>query len=195
MKKGVLIGIIVVVIIAVVAAVFVIRGLGEGPKDNGGSSSEITVSESIKGKQNVFETIKLIETENTVEEINEIIGFEGECTDEENKTYKWEISQDTSVKVQYSKNNDATIEISFPSKKIANENVDFSKFEEIKSAMNTSSSITYDEIVQKLGGVEGTLKYKAKGTVRYEWDRPDGGYLTCTFNSSSMKCTFASGRF
>ena len=195
MKKGVAIGTILIVIIGVVIAVFYFKGLGEEQNKEVEKSSEITVSENIKGKQNVFETIKLIETENTVEEINEIIGFEGECTDEENKIYEWEVSEDTSVKVQYSKSNDATIEISFPSKKIANENVDFSKFEEIKSAMNTSSSITYDEIVQKLGGVEGTLKYKAKGTVRYEWDRPDGGYLTCTFNSVSMKCTFASGRF
>lgn len=197
MKKGIIVGIVVGIISVVVVAFFAVRGFINRNND-AGEENNTGISENIKGQQNVFETIKLIEPENSVEEINEIIGFEGECIDEENKVYKWDISDDTSVRVQYSKysdSNDATIEISFPSNSIANDQVDFSKFDEIKAAMNTKDSMVYDEIVEKLGGVEGTLKYKAKGTLRYEWDRPDGGYLTCTFNSSSMKCTFASGRF
>lgn len=184
MKKGTIIGVVVGIIVAIILAIVLVIGFG----GNGDNQQEEST------KKDVFEIIKLIEPESTVEEINEIIGFEGKCTDEEGKVYKWEVSGETSVRVQYSDNNEATIEISFPGKLIANDKVDFSKFNEIKAAMNTKDSITYDEIVEKLGGVQGTLKYKTTGTLRYEWDRPDGGYLTCTFNSSTMKCTFASGR-
>lgn len=192
MKKIVIVRVILGIIVAIVLAILVVTQFGE----NGGNTGSENTSESEKviAKQDVFETIKLVEPENTVEEINEIIGFEGQCTDEENKVYKWDITEDTSVKVQYLDEDSATIEISFPSKSIADEKIDFSKFNEVKDAMNTKSSITYDEIVEKFGGVQGTLKYKSKETVKYEWDRPDGSYLTCTFNASTMKCTFANGK-
>ena len=36
---------------------------------------------------------------NISEEINEIIGFEGKCTNEENKVYVWELTEDTNVEV------------------------------------------------------------------------------------------------
>lgn len=191
-KKETIIGVVVAILVAIAVAAYLMGG------NNSNEGTDSKVSKNTKGNHDVFECIDLISTENTVEEINDIIGFEGECTDEENKVYVWELSDDTSVRVQYSKYSsspEASIEINFPSKAIANDKVDFSKFDEIKKAMNTRDSITYDEFVEKVGGVQGTLKYKSKGTLRYEWDRPDGGYLTGTFNESNKKCTFASGRF
>lgn len=192
MKKIIIVRVILGILVAIILAILVATQFGGNGENN--QTDNTSISEKVNAKQDVFETIKLIEPENSIEEINEIIGFEGQCTNKENKVYKWELTQDTSVKVQYSDEDSATIEISFPSKSIANEEVDFSKFNEVKDAMSTKSSITYDEIVEKFGGVQGTLKYKSKENVKYEWDRPDGSYLTCTFNSSTMKCTFANGK-
>ena len=194
MKKRTILGIIVVIVVTIVA-IFLLRGRVGDNEINENNDDITDVSLNLKGNQDIFETINLLQPENTIEEVDEIIGFEGECTNEENKEYKWQISDNTSAKVQYTEDNDAIIEISFPGKSIANENVDFSKFDEIKEAMQTSDSMTYEQIVEKLGGVQGTLKYKSKDTVKYEWDRPDGGYLICTFKLSNMKCTYASGKF
>lgn len=148
-----------------------------------------------KGNHDVFECIKLINPKNSVEEINEIIGFEGKCTNEENKVYVWELTEDTNVEVQYSKSNEGKIEISFPSKLIANDKVDFSRFSEIKKALNTKESLTYDQFVELVGGVEGTLKSKNSSSLKYEWDNTEGGYLFATFSVQTGKCTFTTGRF
>ncbi len=192
MKKLIIVRVILGIIVAIILAILIATQFNENERND--KTEDTSVIEKNKAKQDVFETIKLLEPENTLEEINEIIGFEGQCTDEENKVYKWDVTEDTSVKVGYTDEGLATIEISFPSKLIANDKVDFSNFDEVKEAMNTKNSITYDEIVEKFGGVQGTLKYKEKGTLKYEWNRPEGRYLTCTFNSSTMKCTFLSGK-
>lgn len=123
MKKKSIIGIVVAAIIVtiIVAIVVTIFVTGKSKEDTTTESSSSEVSKNTKGNHDVFECIKLIDPKNSVEEINEIIGFEGKCTNEENKVYVWELTEDTNVEVQYSKSNEGKIEISFPSKLIAND--------------------------------------------------------------------------
>lgn len=197
MKKKSIIGIVVAAIIVtiIVAIVVTIFVTGKSKEDTTTESSSSEVSKNTKGNHDVFECIKLINPKNSVEEINEIIGFEGKCTNEENKVYVWELTEDTNVEVQYSKSNEGKIEISFPSKLIANDKVDFSRFSEIKKALNTKESLTYDQFVELVGGVEGTLKSKNSSSLKYEWDNTEGGYLFATFSVRTGKCTFTTGRF
>ena len=49
----------------------------------------------------LFDCINKIEPENTVDEINDIVGFKGENTDKKYKIYNWKISDTESIQVAY----------------------------------------------------------------------------------------------
>ena len=136
--------------------------------DNVNENDQNNVTEATKGNCSAFECIKMIEPENTVEEINEIIGFEGELTDAEYNKYDRE--------------------------ELANSAVDFSNYDEIDKLLDDGTSLTYEEFVSKVGQVEGTLVEKGTITTKYTWVNSEGGYLTASFSNSSGKCTFVTGR-
>ena len=60
---------------------------GNADDASGGSTSTNT-----KGNCTAVECINKINPENTVEQINNIIGFEGELIDEKHNIYYWELS-------------------------------------------------------------------------------------------------------
>lgn len=60
---------------------------------------------------------------------------------------------------------------------------------------STLQELTYDQFVELVGGVEGTLKSKNSSSLKYEWDNTEGGYLFATFSVQTGKCTFTTGRF
>lgn len=156
--------------------------------------SNISKSKS-KGKCDVFECIKKIKTNNTLEEVNEIIGFDGEYIGKEAKVYYWQLTDDTGVQVQFFDSGNCRIDIDYKNQTIANKKNDFSKFDEIKKKLNKGESLKYDEFVKIIGGVEGTLDSKYEGTLSYYWVNKDGGYLTAQFDSETLECKVASGMF
>lgn len=181
MKKKVL-GLIVGVLV-----VGTLTGCGKGNEstlDNG------TKLES-KGKCVATECIKQIKIENTVEEINDIIGFDGELTDEKYNKYYWELSEDTGIEVTYYSSNKGTIEVDIDRDLLANKNVSFSRYDELQPKIK--EGITYDEFKTYVGNVDGTLIEKSSISNKYVWVAKDGSYLNGTFSNSSGKCTFASG--
>ncbi len=74
------------------------------------------------------------------------------------------------------------------------EKADFSRYDEIKKALNSKESLTYDDFVEMVGGVQGFLEKKTKSSRQYEWVNEDGGYLSGYFNLDK-KCTMLTGRF
>ena len=62
-----------------------------------------------KGKCNAFECIKKLSVTNTLEEINDTIGFNGEQTNESDysTTYSWKLSDDSSIDASISKSDNA----------------------------------------------------------------------------------------
>lgn len=147
------------------------------------------------GKCNVFECMNLISIDNTLEEINNIVGLEGKLTDEQHKIYTYELSDETSLKVDFDDNDKiTTIEIDYPNKLIT-KRANFSKWDEINKKLKTTDSLTYDEFVRLVGNVEGTLEKKGTTSLHYKWLDANGGYLFAYFNSETKKCTLASGRF
>ena len=68
-----------------------------------GCGKETDYSERLetKGKCVATECIKQIDVTDTVEEINEIIGFEGELIDEEYNSYLWDLSEISELEATY----------------------------------------------------------------------------------------------
>lgn len=161
-----------------------------------GCGKETDYSERLetKGKCVATECIKQIDITNTVEEINEIIGFEGELIDEEYNSYLWDLSENSELEATYYSSDEAYITIYVDEEVFKNDKVDFSKYEEIEELLDNGESLTYDEFVKKVGD-EGILVEKTPYSTEYLWVNSDGGYLNATFQNSSGKCSFVSGWF
>lgn len=155
---------------------------------NGGS---IETSSQTKGNCTAIECIKKINPENTVEQINNIIGFEGELIDEKYEKYYWELSENTGVEVTYYGNPNGTITIDYDKDSLVNKSVDFSRYNELKSKIN--DGITYDNFISYIGNVEGTIIEKSINSVRYIWVSSNGDYLKGTFSKSTGYCTVIIG--
>lgn len=174
--------------------IVIVTGCGnEVTKENNDNVTN-NVVEKENGKCKAIECINLINPENTVEEINEIIGFKGELTDEKYNKYYWELSNDTGIEVTYYSSSKGTIKVDFDRNTVANKKVDFSKYDEIKTLLNSGNSLTYNDFVNKVGNVEGTLIEKSAYTKKYVWVNSDGGYLNASFSETSGKCTIVTGR-
>lgn len=166
---------------------------GCGSKENNSNKEVLTKS---KGNCEATECIELIEPENTVEEINKIIGIDGKLTDEKYNVYYWELSEDQGIEVSYYSNTKGTISVEVNDKKaFANSKVDFSKYDEISALLDDGTSLTYEEFVDMVGNVDGTLIEKSSSSLKYIWVNSDGGYLNATFSKRTGKCSFVSGYF
>lgn len=148
-------------------------------------------SETSKGNCTAVECIKRISPENTVEQINNIIGFEGELIDEKFQEYYWKLSEDTGVEVTYYSDVKGTIKIDYDEELLANKKVDFSRYTELKEQVN--NGITYNDFISYIGNVDGTIIEKSSYSTKYIWVSSDGGYLKGTFSNSTKKCILASG--
>lgn len=149
--------------------------------------------ETTKSKCRAVECIEKIEPENTVEQINEIIGFEGELTDEKTKTYTWKITNDESIIAKFTSGDKGTITVDYKKDSIvANKKVDLSKLTEVKKKVN--AGISYDDFKKEVGDVDGVLIEKSEYSRKYVWANGKGGYVKATFNYRTDRCTFMIGR-
>ena len=172
--------------------------------ENVNNDNNEQVSQKSKGNYDVFEAIKHLEVETTYEKINEIIGFEGELTDQSKegdflkwKKYEWQLTDDTSIVVRLDEDTNKTtaqIFAEFPNDMIKNNKVDFSRTDEMKKKINSTEGLKYEEVVEILGGVEGTLDSVDSFSHEYIWVNTDGGTLNASFNKDD-KCTIFNGVF
>lgn len=176
-------------VIGILLGVLVLGSL-TGCGNNSTSGSD--VNSNTKGKCSAVECIKQIKPENTVSEINSIIGFDGELTDEKYNKYYWELSETTGIEVTYYSSEKGTIKADIDRDALANSKVDFSRYDELQPKIK--EGITYSEFISYIGNVEGTIIEKSSISTKYVWVATDGSYLNGTFSNSSNKCTFASGR-
>ena len=147
------------------------------------------------GNCNVFDCIDQLNTSVDLEEANKIIGFKGELLNEGTnyKTYKWYIDNENNEAVQvvfYA--NSSSISITFSDKDIMNSKIDFSKYNEIKEALNNKKTLKYKDIVDKFKA-EGTLIEKTSTTNKYRWVKENGRYINATFNNTTGACTMIFG--
>lgn len=190
--------IIIIVVVAVLAAAGVIYFTNNNKSngDNGSNSSESSEQETAKGNCTVLECMKKLNAKMTLEEVTEVMGFEGEKKSETDSytVYNWDITEETGISVQFhTKYGTSTITASYPNSMASNK-ADFSKWSEIKAKLNTKESLTYDEFVEMVGGVEGTISKITDSDTSYSWYNSEGGYLTGYFDEDG-KCKMATGRF
>lgn len=158
----------------------------------GSKSSESSFKKPDKGNCTSLECILDLKTDSTVEEINKVVGFEGVLEDETNEKYVWEIGKDDSLSATYYSGKNATIEANFDRNDLKDDKIDFSKYDEIQTALK-ESSLTYDELSDKVNG-KGYLYSISAYTKKYIWVNKDGEYLSATFSTTNDKCTFIIGQ-
>ncbi len=147
----------------------------------------------VQGNCEVRECITLLDTKKTVEEINEIIGFEGEKSNY-SENYTWKLSDKESITLDMSSTS-PILQATIDKEKIKNEDNDFSIFSELKESLNKGKSYTYKEMVEKLGGVEGTLAGKTSTSDRYIWVDKNDRTFSATFSTTKDgKCSIISLR-
>ncbi|MBQ9019172.1 MAG: hypothetical protein IJ097_02530 [Bacilli bacterium] len=149
-----------------------------------------------KGNCVVFDCIKQLDTKADLETVTKVMGFEGEKINEGNgyTTYKWVIDSDKNEALQAAFYSTSTsISITFSDEDIKNSKVDFSKYDEIKSALNNREKLTYDDIKSKFNA-EGTLIEKTSFSTKYRWVNEKGGYLNATFGNTTGACSMIIGR-
>ncbi len=175
-----------VCILSLLLASFILHGCsGEIKNDNK------KALENTKGNCTILECMNKITPENTVQEINNIIGFEGELTDEKYNKYYWELSDDAGIEVSYYSGNKGTVVADVKKELLQNKDVNFSRYDELKSKIN--DGITYDEFISYIGNEDGIIVEKSSLSTKYMWVDKDGNYLKASFSNSTNKCTVATG--
>lgn len=140
--------------------------------------------DKVQGNCSVSECIKLIEPTNSIEEINEIIGFDAEKS-EYSETYKWKLSEKTWIDATPSSTDDTySLSANFDKSEIKNDKADFSNFNELKTSLGKGESFTYEEMNEKVGGVEGILAGKTATSKRYIWVNKNEQTFSATFSDT-----------
>ena len=168
-------------------------GITKKSEENGTieSSTEATNEDTSKKDLVAFDYMDKLSPENTVEEMNEIIGSEGELTNEKYNEYTWNITDDTKITATYYSSKTATIKIDIDDDLLKDDKTDLSCAKDLKSEINSANGITYDDFVSKIGS-KGYIVEKSSSSKSYRWVNKNGGYLKGTFSNSSGKCTFFS---
>ena len=147
----------------------------------------------IKANCKVFDCLNKIEPENTVDEINEIIGFDGDVTDEKYKIYNWQLNETDSIQVAYYSSDKSQIKIKYDKEKIKNKKVDFSNYEKIKEDLKKGVKYTYNDLTKKFK-TKGKLTGKSSISKKYTWVSDNGSYLTATISNNDNRCISLIGK-
>ena len=172
-------------------------GSSNTPSDNNTGSSQQEQPGSNNGESpavkngnfdSAFDAIKSIEPENTVEEINAIMGFEGELTDAEYNVYCWDITDSESIKVLYGESDYGTIEVIADTSSKKQDGIDFSKSDELLEKVE--DGISYADFIAYIGNIDGIITLKGRNRVQYEWVSNDGSRMSAQFDEDGQ-CDFA----
>lgn len=146
-----------------------------------------------KGNCKIEECMIQLKSSNTVSEINDMIGFDGEKDSTEEK-YTWKLNEKEKIVATYT-DKKATIQATIDKDKIKNEEVDFSIYTDLKGALDKGESFTYDELVAKLNNIKGTLAGITSTSKRYIWVDSLNRTFSVTFSDTlDGKCSIMSLR-
>lgn len=181
----------VISLMCIALVLFTLVGCDTKMKNVEKKESKKEETTKIKGNCHATECIKKINIDSKVEDINQIIGFDGITKDGKENTYYWEIAKDETIKVVYS-GEKATITADIDKKSIADKKVDFSKYSELQPKVK--SGITYDTFKSYIGNVDGTITEKSSVSTKYTWVAKSGEYINASFSNSTNQCRFVTGR-
>lgn len=156
-----------------------------------GDSNQEEVKDSKEKDLAVFDYMEKLSPENTVEEMDAIIGSKGELVDEKYNKYSWNITDDTTLTATYYSSKTATIKVEIDKDLLKDDKTDLSCAKDLKSEINSTNGLKYDDFVSRIGS-KGYVVEKSSTSTTYKWVNSRGGYLSGTFSKSSGKCTFFS---
>ena len=143
------------------------------------NTKSTTGTKKSKAKCGISECLEKLDQHSSLEQINEVIGFEGtEGTSTADYTkYSWELSDDAKiVATMYSSSTSLSLDVK--DDLIKNSKVNFSKYDEVKSKF----------------GADGVLVEISSTSKKYRWVSSNGSYMNASFSNSSGKCTTIMGR-
>lgn len=157
---------------------------------SGGSNQE-EVKDSKTNDLAVFDYMEKLSPENTVEEMDAIIGSKGELVDEKYNKYSWNITDDTTLTATYYSSKTATIKVEIDKDLLKDDKTDLSCAKDLKSEINSKTGMKYDDFVSRIGS-KGYIVEKTSTSVTYKWVNSTGGYLSASFSKITGNCTFFS---
>lgn len=150
------------------------------------------LKEEVKGNCTIVECMKKIEATNTMEEMNDIIGFESTTDATIGSDPIWKFDSKNWISYKTYGNDNITIQATIDKESIKDDKIKLPSSSDLQKNLN-NGSFTYEELAEKVGG-EGTLTSISKGSLSYTWVDKSGQKLGATFNKESGKCTVASYR-
>lgn len=156
------------------------------------TKKDTEVQEKSKGKCEVQECMGLINPDMKLEEVNEVIGFEG-VKDESEESYTWQLTSKTKIEIEY-KDGKGSISATYDKDQIKNDKLKISICYEIVNNIK-KQNYTYEEMVEKLEGIEGNLRSYTPTSKMYSWVNKDGQTFLATFSkTNNWKCSIVSIR-
>lgn len=151
------------------------------------------VIEENKGNCQVLDCIKQIEATNSIKEINDVIGLEGETSDT-SKNVKWKLNSKDSITLTYA-GESPILQANYDKSTIKNEQNDFSFYSELADRLKKGKTVTYEDIKEKVGGFDGTLEGKTETSNSYVWVDKNDRVLRATIkNDKKGTCSIMSLR-
>lgn len=169
--------------ISCICAVSLLSGCSE-------ETPQETIQEEVRGECVVTECIKKIETTNTKEEIDAIIGFEGEVS-KYNDEVIWKLDSKNWIMLKRYTDSQIT-QANIDKETIKNENITLPKQSELQELLDTG--VTYEELVEMIGA-EGIVDGKTSTSISYIWVDKSGTTLSATIHNETNMCTIASYRY
>ena len=134
-----------------------------------------------------LDLINKIDVGDSLDRINEIIGFEGEVLSD-NATYSWDIGNGgfSAVFKQDDTTEAIAVKVRYDNKDVENRKVKIKDLDTLKQKVN--DGIHYDDFKDYLGGVDGVLVDKGPVTKGYVWRNPSGAVVTAGFRLRDNMC-------
>lgn len=172
MKKKFLLGLACLFVLVYTTGCGNIKENNNKQDENGKNSATV---ETVKSKCSYYECLTKMSLDNTIEELNEIVGFD--ATKLENTTgstaekYEYDFGNEKLITVTLFNNKISTIKIEYDRKELKNKKVTLDNLSDIKARIN--DGINYEEFKKAVGGVEGTL-IELSSWNKYVWVAEDG---------------------
>lgn len=173
----------VIILLLVLVTVIVFVGIFFLIKNNTKNKVSSNIQEQV-------EYMNSINTNSTVEQINDILKVKGIVDDNDSNKYYWELSDEVTIEVTYTKNGNCRIELIADNDNLVNNKVKINDVNTLKSKVN--EGITYDEFKKEVGDVDGVLLGNSTVSKKYIWVASDGSYIKATFSNTNDKCIFMS---
>lgn len=142
----------------------------------------------------INECMEMIDVQNSVSDINSIIGVDGELIDVGYNEYCWEVYDGALIYVKYNDLNVGEIKAEIDDELIINKDLNFKNINEIETLVN-ENLLDYQKLVNILGNVEGILIEKKTDELTYKWVGKDNKYLSATFSRDTGKCIMLTGMY